>query len=392
MLNKLMFLLILSAFIASPFYGQESKTNNTFSITGRIDHFGDGILVGTIINAKSNTVTLDTVVIKNDIFNHKCNIADKQVVRYEAGNDRFSRYRKVVKDHDSVLVDFANERLKAVEVVVYPGASIKIEGTATSYLAAYPSGNVENEIIAAFNKKRSPLFDEWSNLDYSDKKNIRATLRKEKILTDSIAYMENTFIKNNPSSIISSYLALEKFQQLNKKSTEQADSLLRLVQPHENDIYYQSMLLIQRNRLKENNLSIGDIFPDFQTRFIYKDSIFNLSQTKGKYRLIDFWGTWCIPCVREMPKLKQFYENHKDKLIIIGIAANDTYQKWKAFLDKNTYAWTQLIDQETIKLSEKLKVEVYPTKYLLDPGGKVVLLVKGSDEDVWNKIERLMNK
>ena len=118
--------------------------------------------------------------------------------------------------------------------------------------------------------------------------------------------------------------------------------------------------------------------------------MFDLNQTQGKHRLIDFWGTWCIPCVREMPKLKQLYEKYKRDLIIIGVA-NDNYQTWKAFLDKNTYTWIQLFDQEPMKLSNRLNIEVYPTKYLLDRSGHIIMIFKDSDEEAWDKIESMIN-
>ena len=88
------------------------------------------------------------------------------------------------------------------------------------------------------------------------------------------------------------------------------------------------MLLLQHAR-PTVIYSVGDMFPDFQTKLIYKDSLFNLSKTRGKYALIDFGGTWCILCIREMPKLKQFYEKHMGKLIVIRIA-NDTFLNWKS--------------------------------------------------------------
>lgn len=88
-----------------------------------------------------------------------------------------------------------------------------------------------------------------------------------------------------------------------------------------------------------------------------------------------------------MPLLKEFYEKHKDSLTIIGIA-NDNYQNWTAFLNKHNYNWIQLLDNGPIKLSEDLKVGVYPTKYLLDPSGKVIMIFKDTDESIWSKIER----
>lgn len=383
-------LLVVSILPIYAIYAQKSDLDCIFQIEGRIEHFGNGIIVGSILDAKTNIITLDTIRIENDTFDHSCIINNKQIVRYMVGGDRFSKYRKVVKDGDSVMVDFADARLKAIEIVAFPGAVIKINGVASCFIDAYPSGDIENNTLATVNQKRHPLLKKLSALDYSDKKNIRQVLQKEDILVDSISDIEDRCIKDHPGSIVSSYIILDRFRLLNKKSPEQADSLVSLLTPHENNIYYRNMVSLQRNRSKQKNLKIGDIFPNFESRTIYKGSSFNLDKTKGKFRLIDFWGTWCIPCVREMPNLKAFYEKHKANLVVIGIA-NDTYQRWKAFLDKNSYHWIQLIEQEPNKLSDKIKVDVYPTKYLLDPNGKIRLIIKDADKDIWNKIEDILD-
>lgn len=381
-------LLIIALLISCRFYGQDFKKTN-FSTEGRIDHFGDGLLIGAITNNQNKTVILDTIFVRNDIFKHECYIPNKQIITYRVGDDRFARYRKVVKDRDSVSVDFADERLKLIEIVASAGSKVKVDGIATTYLNAFPSGNIENQKLAILNNKKYLLIDQWSNLDYTDKNNIKTVLQTEEKLSDSIAMIENNVIKTNPASIISSYIILQKIQSLKKNNSSKTDSLLSLLQPQKDDIYYQTAILLQQSLLHRNEIGIGDTFPDFQTKLIYKDSMFTLNQTLGKYRLIDFWGTWCIPCIREMPKLKQFYEKHKRNLSIIGVA-NDNYQNWKAFLDKNTYSWIQLLDQEPIKLSDKINVQVYPTKYLLDPSGKVLMIFKDSNVDVWNNIEKLL--
>jgi len=389
-LIRFIWLLVASLLFVHTVYGQKTITDHTFHIEGQIAHFGDGIIVGSILNAETNTVRLDTIHIKNDTFSHNGIINNKQIVRYEVGNDRFSRYRKVVKDGDSIKVDFADKRLKAVEVVLYPGVKVKINGIAASYLSAYPSGDVDNDLLAWVNRKRYPLLSEIGNLDYSNKQTFRQVLHKEAVLVDFILAAENQCINSHPESVVSSYIVMDRFKQFNKRSPKKADSLLTLLKPSKYDLYYRNMLKEQQSRSGGKALKVGDVFPDFSSRTVYNDSVFNLATTRGKYRLIDFWGTWCIPCVHEMPRLKEFYEKYKAEVIVIGIA-NDTYQRWTTFLNKNAYRWIQIMDRGPVKLADKIMVEVYPTKYLLDPDGKIILIVKDAQEDLWNRIEGLID-
>lgn len=391
--RKLLNALVLTPaflFITPVLHSQPIKKYN-FNIEGRIAHFGNGFLVATMQDYTTNTISTDTIVVTNDAFKHKGYTTDKQLVSYIATNERFSKYRKVVKDGDSVDVDFADKKLKALQVVVFPGVRIKLYGVAGAYLAAYPSGDTDNVQIATLNSKIYPLLDSLGNLDYSNKKALKLTLAKEEKLVDSIAGIENRFVHKAPSSIISSYIVLQQYQALYKKDTAEANSLLNLIQPAKNDVYYKYMVLLRNNKASINAvISVGDMFPNFTTRLIYGDTIFYFNKTNGKYRLLDFWGSWCIPCVKEMPKLKQFYTKYKDVVTIIGIA-NDNYQNWKAFLDKNDYKWIQVLDAGLVKLSTELNIQSYPTKYLVDPTGKVINIFKDYDEDVLGKIEATIN-
>lgn len=388
-LKRLLLLLAANFILLIRVSGQKATDNQRFHMEGRIEHFGNGILVGAISDASTGRITMDTIQIENNIFNHSCHIAQKQIVSYVVSGERFSKYRKVEKDGDRVKVDFADRRLKAIEVVAFPGAEIKINGTASTILAAYPSGDIENNLLASINRQIDPFLGEMSHLDYTNKKNIRQVLQQEEKLVDSIAQIENRCIRQYPGSMVASYITVNKFQQFSKNDPEKADSLLRLLRPESNDIYFQQMVSLQQNRSKKVTLHIGDVFPNFTSQHTYDGTRFNLNNTTGKYRLIDFWGTWCIPCVSEMPELKDFSEKHKAKLVVIGIA-RDTYERWKTFLDKKSYNWIQLIDLAPDKLSDKLNIEVYPTKFLVDPNGKILLIIKDADKNIWDRMENMI--
>lgn len=349
------------------------------------------MLVGTITDFKTNTLTLDTILVRNDVFKHNAFVNEKQIVSYGITNNRFAIYRKAVKNGDTVFLDFTDKRLKSIEIVAFPGANIKIRGNASSYLNAFPTGSPEEVKIASLNRKIYPFLDSLSHIDYTNKKIFKYSLQQEEKFVNAISAIENSFINNNPSSIISSYLILQRSQTLIKSNKLEADSLLSLLKPQMGDVYYQRMIFIKNNLAKSNkDIKIGENFPNFETKFIYKGKKFILNEIQGKYRLIDFWGTWCIPCVKEMPHLKQFYEKYKDRLTIIGIA-NDKYKNWITFLNKHNYNWIQLLDNGPVKLSQKLKVKVYPTKYLLDPSGKVIMIFRDADEGIWSKIASAIN-
>jgi thiol-disulfide isomerase/thioredoxin len=97
----------------------------------------------------------------------------------------------------------------------------------------------------------------------------------------------------------------------------------------------------------------------------------SLASYKGKVVLVDFWGTWCGPCLAAMPKLTALHEKYQAKgFEILGVAADDS-DSLKEFLDKKPLAWKNVTDAES-ELAMKYSIEAYPTTLLIDKQGKHV--------------------
>jgi thiol-disulfide isomerase/thioredoxin len=96
----------------------------------------------------------------------------------------------------------------------------------------------------------------------------------------------------------------------------------------------------------------------------------NFNEYKGKGPLIiNFWGSWCPPCRREMPDLKRIYEEYNPKgLEIIGIAVNDTPGKVKAYAQQNDIHWVLLMNNRAATRYFRLGAGV-PTTIFLDRDG-----------------------
>lgn len=95
---------------------------------------------------------------------------------------------------------------------------------------------------------------------------------------------------------------------------------------------------------------------------------------KGKVFLVDFWGTWCPPCVREIPHLVEAYEEYHDKgFEMIGIAGGKSVPEatTAAFIKENNMNWIQVNDADK-SLVGQFGVRSFPTNYLVNGEGKVV--------------------
>ncbi|MET0464628.1 MAG: TlpA disulfide reductase family protein [Chitinophagaceae bacterium] len=65
-----------------------------------------------------------------------------------------------------------------------------------------------------------------------------------------------------------------------------------------------------------------------------KGNSFSLADQKGKYVVLDFWGSWCVPCIQGLPKMKEYYEKYKTKVEFVGIVCNDLPGPWEAAVKK----------------------------------------------------------
>jgi thiol-disulfide isomerase/thioredoxin len=98
----------------------------------------------------------------------------------------------------------------------------------------------------------------------------------------------------------------------------------------------------------------------------------NLADLKGKVVLIDFWATWCGPCVAEMPNVKSVYNKyHADGFEILGISLDESKDDLTRFLKKNEITWPQYFDgkQWNNDISFRFGIDAVPTEWLIDKKG-----------------------
>lgn len=96
-----------------------------------------------------------------------------------------------------------------------------------------------------------------------------------------------------------------------------------------------------------------------------------LADFKGNVVLIDFWGTWCGPCRRAIPHLKELLETHKDRgLVILGVHTTNGGEKMAAYVEEEKIPWPVAIDEDKQTVTA-FAVDSYPDYYLIDRSGKL---------------------
>ena len=128
--------------------------------------------------------------------------------------------------------------------------------------------------------------------------------------------------------------------------------------------------------------------PDFTLKDINGND-FNLASLfgKGKYIVVDFWGSWCSWCIKGFPKMKEYYNKYRDKLEIVGIACYDKEYKWKAAVLKNDVPWLHVFSPDGIT-EERYGVTGYPYKVLISPKGKVIKCFRGEADEFYETLDK----
>jgi cytochrome c biogenesis protein CcmG, thiol:disulfide interchange protein DsbE len=139
-------------------------------------------------------------------------------------------------------------------------------------------------------------------------------------------------------------------------------------------------------QLHQNVVSVGDTAPDFS---ITTDSgkVVSARDFGGKVLLLNFWATWCPPCVEEIPSLNNLATQLGPKgLVILGVSVDQNEQLYKAFLQRSPLAYLTARDPAE-KINLKYGTIQYPESYLIDRNGKV--LEKFISNQVWDSPQML---
>lgn len=115
-----------------------------------------------------------------------------------------------------------------------------------------------------------------------------------------------------------------------------------------------------------------------------------LSDFRGKYLVLDFWGSWCHWCIKGIPEMKEYYQKYSDKVEFLSIACNDTDEKWKEALKEYQMPWVQAINGTGDNdVPIQYGVSGYPTKIVIDPDGVIYKVTSGENPDFYECLDSL---
>ena len=127
-------------------------------------------------------------------------------------------------------------------------------------------------------------------------------------------------------------------------------------------------------------LKVGQAAPAISLPTPY-GKVITLASLKGKLVLIDFWATWCAPCVKEQPELKAIYNKHANEVKagrfeILGISLDKNKENWQKSIEQYKIDWPQVSDLKFWKsqVAKDYAIEDLPFNVVVDEQGKIVAI------------------
>lgn len=228
----------------------------------------------------------------------------------------------------------------------------------------------------AFGSMLNDMLSEYSQKEEALGKRFRASTddaERQKIYDEYVALHDSTMIENmdNP---IGYYLFIDGASSM---SVEELDSWLKKYPDLKK---YQRVQKILDSQAKKSATSPGKMFTDFEVTYDGKTERLSDYVGKGKYVLVDFWASWCGPCIRQIPVLKELLAEFGDKgLEVLGVAVWDEPANTMEAIKSHGITWPCIINAQTIP-TDLYGINGIPCIILFGPDGKILSRDKQSDE------------
>ncbi len=200
-----------------------------------------------------------------------------------------------------------------------------------------------------------------------------------------------SFIKENNSLPYSAYLLINIAEALPLEELKGIyEELADTIKNHE---LGQSLSYVIASL--DQSVRVGMAAPAFTVKDV-EDKVLSLEEYKGRWVILDFWGSWCSPCRQSNPHLVSIYKKyHKKGLEIIGLALSDTRDNSIKAMSEDGITWRNAVineqeDEDAKNLPITYRITGVPTKVLINPDGVVEVIEVGVKED--SEIEKILKE
>ena len=358
---------VITALLAIVTMAVWAKDN--FKMTGRIDGAGnDTLCIEYVILQPEKQVITHKVVVKNGEFSFSTKLREAYSgTMFLKSNPQEAIITYFVPDEEAVFSGKLNEEEEHWSGTVFYQQYGRIIDIRRPFTIEFAAARMDNDSIRKLknrdiNSRKEPTYMKYIE-EHPDEDATVALLihvNYDQVLT-AIGKLNPEVRKGRMKSEIDSY---EKLFTLVMK--EQA----------------------AREAVKNDTVTIGGQVPELGLKDL-NGNVLELKSLRGKYVVLDFWGSWCTWCIKGFPKLKEYYKKYKDRLEIVGIDCNDTAEKWAAAVKKHNVPWLHVRSEDGIA-EQKFQVQGYPYKVLISPEGTVLNTYLGETEEFYQYLDSIL--
>ncbi|MGN8068617.1 redoxin domain-containing protein [Mucilaginibacter sp. 22184] len=287
--------------------------------------------------------------------------------------------------------------------------NIVSDGTLKKFTLSGSAAAAQNQVIEISNgvvKEKEELKRIAASEEYKTNETLQADVLKRSRLLGSKGLIDMyTFVRNNPNNRVSPFTTYALLLSGYVGGAAQ-DTLIQQLPNHVKTdklglaiahipVMRDSMMkaALAKQKVETGKIPVGSKAPEFTENDIH-DKPVSLSSFKGKYVLVDFWASWCLPCRQENPNVLKAYNKYKDKgFTVLGVSLDSESAKasWLKAIASDALPWTQISDLKGWKnqAAQLYGVGSIPQNFLIDPNG-VVIATNLRGEDLHTKLASIL--
>lgn len=342
----------LFLFISSALCAQ----NNTYTLKGSIEdnqYNGKKVYLQQLNETRNGFTNIDSTIVEGNKF---------EFTKSTQGNEPALRF---ISTEEPISYAPAFFLAEAGEINLTIGKQNKVTGT------------LRNDRFQDFSNLQDSLNKQIENVVQTYSQMLQTSGNQAKMMQEGQSIMKQLqesrydFAKENINNDLGEFIALSSFEVLTPDQVLELTSMMR-PEFRNSDLGQQVISYYEAQNLKVAGATYKDIK--------LKDPMGNdiaLSDYVGKNKvvLIDFWASWCGPCIKEMPYVVDAYKQYKDKgFEIVGISMDEDQGRWLGTIDRLGMTWPQMSDLKGWKsaAAKLYGIDSIPYTLLLDQDGKII--------------------
>jgi len=337
---------------------------NNYTILGHIKNSsGKKVLLTNSwgLNSTAKGIQTDTAVSSNDSFSFSGTFED--MMYYTLSVENTKGFRPFIIDTGNIHIEGDIENLKKAIISNSPQNTWMSEA---------------GIVVDSIHKKRARFQD--SMIKYIDKdetKLAKFSLQRDKVDIEMEEFLYN-YIRKHPDCYFAFAVLNEEYN-----FSPQTKELAKRTFPKFSDRIKSSREgKYLKSYLFDDLENIGKSYPSFTTYDLKKKKV-EISLDSTNVYLIDYWASWCVPCIKKLPGLKSIYNQYKDKNFrVISVSLDNDYSKWKKSIQSNDIFWDNYSSLKGFDGDEAktYNIKEIPFTILIGRGNKIIKMNPTEDE------------